>query len=134
MAKSDFDTNERFQRGLALRRRVLGEAHVARSLDAARADPFMLPMQQVTTEFGWGEIWSRPGLEPRMRSFLSVAFLTALGRHDELRTHIRGALNNGVTRDEIQELMLQAALYCGFPAGIEGTRIAKAVFDEMDAA
>lgn len=134
MAEIDFDKNDEFERGLEIRRRVLGEAHVGRSLDAARADPFMLPMQQLTTEFGWGRIWSRPGLEPRLRSFLSVAFLTALGRHDELRTHIRGALNNGLSREEIQELMLQAALYCGFPAGIEGTRIAKSVFDEVDSA
>ena len=133
MAKDDFDTNERFRRGLAMRRRVLGEAHVERSLDAARADAFLLPMQQLTTEFGWGEIWNRPGLEPRIRSFLSVAFLTALGRHDELRTHVRGALNNGVSREEIRELMIQAALYCGFPVGLVGTRIAKEVFDEVDA-
>lgn len=133
MANSDFDSNERFQRGLALRRRVLGEEHVERSLDSARMDPFMMPIQQITTEFGWGEIWSRPGLEPRIRSFLSVAFLTALGKHDELRIHIRGALNNGLSREELCELMLQAALYCGVPAGIEGTRIAKGVFDEIDA-
>ncbi|MCP5155246.1 MAG: carboxymuconolactone decarboxylase family protein [Ectothiorhodospiraceae bacterium] len=129
-----FDDNEAFRRGLALRREVLGEAHVERSLDRAREDPFLRVMQQLTTEFGWGTVWSRPGLPRKTRSFLAMAFLAANGKHDELRTHVRGAVRNGATRDEIAEVLLQAAVYCGFPVGLESFRIAKAVLDEMDAA
>lgn len=132
MASTGFDDNDRFRAGLALRRRVLGEAHVERSMAAAEADPFLLPIQQMTVEFGWGQVWNRPGLPLKTRSLLSVAFLCALGKHDELRTHVRGALRNGATKEELAEVLLQAALYCGMPAGLEGFRIAKQVIDEVN--
>ena len=92
MPDSVFDDNERFVAGLELRRRVLGERHVERSMAAALDDPFLAPIQQMTVEVGWGQVWNRPGLPLKVRSFLSVAFLAALGKHDELRTHIRGCL------------------------------------------
>ena len=130
MSDSVFDDNERFLAGLALRKRVLGESHVERSMTAALDDPFLRPIQQMTVEFGWGQVWNRPGLPLKVRSFLSVAFLAALGKHAELRTHIRGALNNGATPEELSEVLLQAAVYCGVPVGLECFRIAKEVLDE----
>ena len=130
MSDSVFDDNERFLAGLALRKRVLGESHVERSMTAALDDPFLRPIQQMSVEFGWGQVWNRPGLPLKVRSFLSVAFLAALGKHAELRTHIRGALNNGATPEEISEVLLQAAVYCGMPVGLECFRIAKEVLDE----
>lgn len=129
MSQTDFDRNDRFNQGLAVRREVLGSKHVDRSLAAAMDDPFLLPMQQLTVEFGWGDVWSRPGLPRKTRSFLSIAFLAALGKHDELRTHIVGALNNGATREELTEVLLQSAVYCGMPVGLECFRIAKEVLD-----
>ena len=134
MSDQEFDHNDAFERGLGLRKSVLGDAHVDRSLEAAKSDPFMLPIQQLTTEFGWGTIWDRPGLERKTRSFLACAFLLALGKHDEFRTHVRGAINNGASREELQELLIQAGLYCGFPVALEGTRLAKEVLDQLDAA
>jgi 4-carboxymuconolactone decarboxylase len=125
-----FDENERFRAGLALRKQVLGESHVERSMQTATDDSFLQPIQQMTVEFGWGQIWNRPGLDLKLRSFLAVAFLAALGKHAELRTHIRGALNNGATREELSEVLLQAALYCGMPVGLECFRIAREVLDE----
>ncbi len=133
MSDSVFDDNERFLAGLALRKRVLGESHVERSMTAALDDPFLRPIQQMTVEFGWGQVWNRPGLPLKLRSFLSVAFLVALGKHAELRTHIRGALNNGATPEELSEVLLQAAVYCGMPVGLECFRIAKEVLDERAA-
>ncbi len=130
MSDSVFDDNERFLAGLALRKRVLGESHVEQSMTAALDDPFLRPIQQMTVEFGWGQVWNRPGLPLKVRSFLSVAFLAALGKHAELRTHIRGALNNGATPEELSEVLLQAAVYCGMPVGLECFRIAKEVLDE----
>jgi 4-carboxymuconolactone decarboxylase len=129
MSQIDFDQNDRFKKGLAVRREVLGSKHVDRSLAAATDDPFLLPIQQLTVEFGWGDVWSRPGLPRKTRSLLSIAFLAALGKHDELRTHIVGALNNGATRDELTEVLLQSAVYCGMPVGLECFRIAKEVLD-----
>lgn len=130
---TDFDSNETFQKGLAIRREVLGDAHVERSLQAAQNDPFMLPIQQMATEYGWGQIWGRPGLPRKTRSFLSMAFLAALGKHTEFRTHVRGAVHNGASREEISEVILQASLYCGMPVGLECFRLAKEVLDEMGA-
>lgn len=126
-----FDENPTFKRGLEIRREVLGAQHVERSLQAAEDDPFLRPIQQMTTEYGWGQVWSRPGLPHKTRSFLSMAFLAALGKHAELRTHVRGAVRNGATREEISEVLIQAALYCGMPVGLECFRIAKEVLDEM---
>jgi 4-carboxymuconolactone decarboxylase len=133
MTDSVFDENERFLAGLALRKKVLGDEHVTRSMTAALDDPFLRPIQQMTVEFGWGYVWDREGLPLKLRSFLSVAFLAALGKHAELRTHIRGALNNGVTAEELSEVFLQAAVYCGMPVGLECFRIAKEVLDERSA-
>lgn len=132
MSDIEFEHNERFRAGLELRKRVLGEKHVERSMKAALDDPFLLPMQQMTVEVGWGQVWSRPGLPLKLRSFLSIAFLASLGRHDELRTHVRGALNNGATPEELSEVFLQAAVYCGMPVGLECFRIAKEVLDERE--
>ena len=131
--QKDFEQNENFTQGLEMRKKVLGDAHVERSLNKAQEDPFMLPIQQMATEFGWGQVWTRPGLPLKTRSFLSMAFLAALGKHDEFRVHVRGAVNNGATREEISELLLQASLYCGFPVGLECFRIAKEVLDQMKA-
>lgn len=130
MPESAFDENERFVAGLALRKRVLGEKHVERSMSAALGDSFLQPIQQMTVEFAWGQVWNRPGLPLKVRSFLSIAFLAALAKHDELRTHLRGALNNGATAEELSEVLLQAAVYCGMPVGLECFRIAKEVIDE----
>ena len=132
MSDDAFEHNERFERGLSLRRAVLGDAHVQRSLDKAAEDPFMVAIQQLTTEFGWGEVWARPGLERKTRSFLSMAFLAARGKTDEIKTHVRGAVNNGASREEISEVLIQAAVYCGFPVALECFRLAKEVLDEME--
>ena len=133
MTDSEFERNERFERGLALRKEVLGHDHVERSLARAEEDPFLLPIQQIAVEFGWGEVWSRPGLPLKTRSFLSIAYLAASGKLDELGAHVAGAVRNGASREEIREVLLQAALYCGMPAGLEAFRVAKRTLDELDA-
>ncbi len=133
MTDSQFEKNERFERGLALRKEVLGREHVERSLARAGKDPFLLPIQQLAVEFGWGEVWSRPGLPLKTRSFLSIAYLAALGKTDELGAHVAGAVRNGASREEIREVLLQAALYCGMPAGLEAFRAAKRALDDLDA-
>jgi 4-carboxymuconolactone decarboxylase len=119
---------ERFQAGLEKRREVLGAAHVDRSL--ANATEFGKPMQELVTEYCWGEVWTRPGLSPRDRSLLNIGMLTALNRNEELALHVRGALNNGCSTEEIQEVLLQTAIYCGVPAAISGFRVAQGVLDE----
>ena len=123
---------ERFDRGLEIRRRVLGSEYVDRALESA--DEFNGPMQALVTEYCWGEIWGRPGLEPKTRSLLNLAMFSALNRPHEIKTHVRGALNNGVTREEIDEVFLQVAIYCGVPAAIDSFRIAREVFDEQSTA
>lgn len=115
-----FDT-EQFRRGLAVRRAVLGDAYVDRSL--ANVDPFLAPLQKLITEWCWGEVWTRPGLERKTRSMLNLAMLTALNRPNEIRIHARGALANGVTVEEMQEILLQAAIYCGVPAALDASKI-----------
>jgi 4-carboxymuconolactone decarboxylase len=117
-----------FERGLATRRAVLGSDYVDRSI--ATADDFNRPMQELVTQYCWDEIWNRPGLDRRTRSLLNLAMLTALNRPHELKLHVRGALNNGVTREEIREVFLQAAIYCGVPAAIDSFRTAREVFDQ----
>lgn len=134
MPQQEFEKNENFDKGVALRKAVLGDAHVERSLSKAAEDPFMLPIQQLTTEVGWGLVWARPGLSRNVRSMLSVALLAALGKEDELQNHILGALNNGVTKDEIQEVLLHTTVYAGFPVGLQAFRTAKAFFDAQEAA
>jgi 4-carboxymuconolactone decarboxylase len=121
-----------FKKGLAVRRDVLGGDYVDGSL--ARADDFNAAFQQMTTEVAWGMIWTRPGLPRKTRSLLNLAMLTALNRPHEIKLHVKGALNNGVTREEISEVFLQAGVYCGVPAAIDAFRTAKEVFDEIDKA
>ncbi len=121
--------NDRFERGLAARKEVLGAEHVGRSLGSA--SDFSRPMQQLVTEYCWGEIWTRPGLDRRTRSLINLAMLTALGRQHELGVHVRGAINNGCEVDEIREVLLQAAIYCGVPAAMESFRTADQVLTEL---
>jgi 4-carboxymuconolactone decarboxylase len=122
---------KRYEEGLAVRKAVLGAEHVEKSLRAA--DDFTRPMQELVTEYCWGEIWTRPGLDRKTRSFLNLAMLTALNRPHEIKLHVRGALNNGLTRDELMEVFLQSAIYCGVPAALDAMRVAKEVFAEMEA-
>ena len=133
MTDSAFERNDRFDRGLALRKEVLGREHVERSLARAEEDPFLLPIQQLAVEVGWGWVWSGPALPRKTRSFLSIAYLAAQGKHDELGAHVAGAVRNGASREEIQEVLLQAALYCGMPVGLEAFRVAKRALDDLDA-
>lgn len=121
--------SEAFERGLKTRREVLGDAYVDASLN--KATDFSWPMQQLVTEYCWDEIWNRPGLSRRDRSILNLGMLSALNRQHELRTHVRGALNNGLTKEEIAEVFLQVAIYCGVPAAIDSFRSAQQVFDEL---
>lgn len=118
--------------GDRIRRQVLGDAHVERSRSAA--SEFARPLQDLVTEYCWGAVWTRPGLELRVRSLLNVAMLTALGKPDELQLHVRGAIRNGCTVEEIQEVLLQAAVYCGVPAALEASRNVKAALDGMSGA
>ena len=133
MKDSKFERNDRFDRGLALRKEVLGREHVERSLDRAEEDPFLLPIQQLAVEVGWGWVWSGPALPRKTRSFLSIAYLAAQGKVDELGAHVAGAVRNGASRDEIREVLLQAALYCGMPVGLDAFRVAKRALDDLDA-
>jgi len=119
-----------FDAGLKMRMKVLGEAHVKRSLQ--EVDDFNRDLQQIVTGFAWGQIWTRPGLSLRERSILNLGMLTALNRPHEFKVHVRGALNNGLSREEIRELLLQTAIYCGFPAAIEAFRLAREVFKDID--
>ena len=119
-----------YDEGLALRRAVLGAEYVDKAIHSA--DEFTKPMQDLVTEYCWGAVWTRPGLDRRTRSFLNLAMLTALNRPHEIRLHVLGALNNGITRDEIREVFLQSAIYCGVPAALDAMRVAKEVFSEVD--
>ena len=121
---------KRYEEGLAVRKAVLGAEYVDQSLRSA--DDFTGPMQDLVTEYCWGEIWSRPGLDRRTRSFLNLAMLTALNRPHEIKLHVRGALNNGLTRKELMEVFLQSAIYCGVPAALDAMRAAKEVLAEID--
>ena len=125
-------TDDVYETGLAIRREVVGREYVDRSL--AEADDFTRPLQELVTKYCWGEVWSRPGLERRDRSLINLAMIAALNRPHELKLHVRGALNNGVSRDEIREVLLQVAIYCGMPAALDSFRVAKEVFREVDAA
>jgi 4-carboxymuconolactone decarboxylase len=126
------ETDGRLARGLATRREVLGDEHVDRSLSGATE--FTAIAQDFVTEYCWGDVWTRPGLDRRTRSLINLGMLTALNRMHEFRVHVRGAINNGCTMDEIRETLLQAIVYCGAPAGLESFREAQAVLDEMAAA
>lgn len=128
---SDLTSREQFEAGLAVRRAVLGDAYVDRSL--ASIDDFTRDLQELVTEYCWGRVWTREELPRQTRSILNLAMMTALNRPHELAIHVRGALNNGVTRIEIREVLLQAAIYCGVPAALDAFRVARSVFDEVDA-
>jgi 4-carboxymuconolactone decarboxylase len=119
---------ETFDKGLATRREVLGDAYVDAALK--NVTDFNIDLQEWVTQSAWGEVWTRPGLDRRTRSMLNLAMLTALNRPHELKTHLQGALNNGVTVDEIKEVLLQTAVYCGAPAAIDAFRIASQVVAE----
>ena len=121
---------ELFEKGLAIRKSVLGAEFVERSI--ASADDFNRPMQELTTEYCWGWCWGRPGLDKKTRSTINLAMIAALNRPHELKMHVKGALVNGLTKDEIREILLQVAIYCGIPAGVDSFRIAKEAFAELD--
>jgi 4-carboxymuconolactone decarboxylase len=121
---------ETYQRGLEIRSAVLGEAYVNRAL--ADADEFTQPLQDLVTEYCWGAVWGRDGLPRKTRSMLNLAMIPILNRPNELRTHIKGSLTNGVTREEICEIFLQVAIYAGVPAAVDSFRIAREVFAELD--
>ena len=121
--------SEKFERGLKTRRAVLGSDYVDNSL--AQADDFNWSMQQLTTEWCWDEVWNRPGLDRRSRSILNLGMIAALNRPHEFKLHLRGAINNGLTKDELKEIFLQIGVYCGVPAAMDSFRIAKEVFKEM---
>lgn len=119
-----------YDAGLAMRRAVLGEDYVDNAI--AGADDFSRPLQDLVTGVGWGAFWTRPGLDRKTRSLITIALLSMLNRHTELKNHLRGALNNGATREEIREVMIHMIPYCGFPAAIDGFRTALVLFDEID--
>jgi len=126
---SDKTHEESYQEGLQIRREVLGAQHVDRSV--AEVSDFVRPIQELVTEYCWGMVWSREGLPRKTRSLLNIVMLTALNRSHELGLHIRGALTNGVTVEEIQEALLQAAIYVGVPAALESFRVADAILKEQ---
>ena len=122
-------TGELYDRGLEMRKHVLGDAHVQQSLDAA--SDFSRDIQELVTEYCWGAVWTRDGLDLKTRSAINLAMLTALNRGHELSVHVRGALNNGMTSDEIKEVLMQTAIYCGVPAALESFRIAEKTIREI---
>tara|TARA_B110000503_G_scaffold36706_1_gene60042 strand:- start:34711 stop:35097 length:387 start_codon:yes stop_codon:yes gene_type:complete len=124
-------SSKKYYDGLKVRKEVLGDKYVDKAINSAT--DFNRPMQELVTEYCWGTIWTRDGLPRKTRSLLNLAMLTALNRPHEVAAHVRGAINNGCSKDEIMETFLQAAIYCGVPAGIDSFRTASAVFDEMDA-
>lgn len=121
-------SDDQRRRGMEVRRRVLGDAHVDRAEKSKTK--LTAEFQDLLTRYAWGEIWARPGLDPRLRSCITIAMLVALGREEELAIHLRGALNNGVTLDEIKEVLLQTAVYCGIPAANSAFRVAAAVLPD----
>jgi 4-carboxymuconolactone decarboxylase len=122
---------QRFERGLEIRKAVLGAEFVEGAIRSA--DDFNRPMQELVTEYCWGAVWGREGLSRKTRSMLNLAMISALNRPHELKMHVRGALRNGVTREEIREVLLQVAIYCGIPAGVDAFRTAREVLAELDA-
>ena len=124
------DDREHYEQGMSVRRAVLGDEHVDRSLK--NRNDFNQDFQDLITRYAWGEIWTRPGLPRHTRSLLTLAMMVALNRTDELRMHLRAAFNNGVSRNEIKEVLLQTAIYCGVPAANSAFHVADAVFAEMD--
>jgi 4-carboxymuconolactone decarboxylase len=123
-------TDNPYDRGMAVRREVLGDSYVEQA--AAKTTDFSRDFQQIVTEFAWGTIWTRPGLDRRSRSMITLTALIARGHHEELALHIRGALRNGLTREEIKEVLLQAAVYCGVPDANSAFRVAQRALDEAE--
>lgn len=121
---------ELYEKGLAVRREVLGAEYVDNAIK--NADEFNQAIQELVTQYCWGEIWTRPKLDRRTRSIINLSMLTALNRPHEMKLHVRGAINNGLTKEEISEILLQTAIYCGVPAAIDSFRVAKEVFKEME--
>lgn len=125
------DERERYQQGMSARRAVLGDKHVDRTLK--HRNDFNDAFQDLITRYAWGEIWTRPGLARGTRSLITIAIMVALNRNDELKMHLRAAVHNGVTREEIKEVLLQTAIYCGVPAANSAFHAAEEVFVELDA-
>ncbi len=121
---------ELFEIGLQIRREVLGAEYVDNSI--SQADDFNRPLQELVTEYCWGAVWSRPGISRKMRSLLNLAMLTALNRPHEVKLHLKGALDNGCSKEEIMEVLLQTAIYCGVPAAVDSFRLAREVFSEIE--
>ena len=121
---------ELFEIGLKIRREVLGAEYVDKSI--SQADDFNRPLQELVTEYCWGSVWSRPGISRKMRSLINLAMITALNRPNELKLHLKGALNNGCSKEEIMEVLLQTAIYCGVPAAVDSFRLAREVFSEIE--
>lgn len=124
---ADKEASKDFDAGLATRKQVMGEDFVASAF--GNATPFTLPMQHYITRNAWGDVWQRPGLDLKTRSLITVAILTSMGKQHELKGHVRGALNNGATAEEIQEVLLHASVYCGVPTAVEAFRSAAEVVD-----
>jgi len=123
--------SEMFEKGLKVRKEVVGAEYVEKQLK--EADAFNMPLQELVTEYCWGWLWNRPGLPRKTRSLLNVAMLSVLNRHTELKSHVKGAIRNGCTREEISEVLLQVAVYGGVPAGVESFRLAREAFKELEA-
>ncbi len=121
---------ELFEKGLAIRKSVIGAEFVDKAL--ASADDFNMPLQELVTEYCWGAVWGREGLEKKTRSLLNIAMLSVLNRPHELKVHVKGALRNGATREEIREVLLQVAIYAGVPAAVDSFRVAKEALTELD--
>ena len=121
-------SKEVYEKGLSIRREVLGADYVDNAIRSA--DDFNRPLQELVTEYCWGAVWGRPGLPKKTRSMLNLAMLTALNRPHELKLHVKGALKNGVTREEIMEVLLQTGIYCGVPAAVDAFRTAREAFKE----
>jgi 4-carboxymuconolactone decarboxylase len=132
MTMNETTRGETYEAGLAMRKQVLGAAHVERSL--GQVTEFSRPIQELVTEYCWGAVWTRDGIDPKTRSMLNLAMLAALNRGHELGVHVRGAIRNGVTVEEIQEVLMQVGIYVGVPAALEAFRIAESKIDEMKAA
>lgn len=120
----------KFEEGLQIRREVLGNEYVDKAI--SQMDEFSRPLQELVTEYCWGTVWARPELPRKIRSIINLAMLTALNRPHELKIHIRGALNNGCTKEEIREVLLQTAIYCGVPAAVDSFRVMKEVFAQLE--
>lgn len=121
---------ELFEIGLQIRREVLGAEYVDKSI--SQADDFNRPLQELVTEYCWGTVWSRPGISRKMRSLINLAMLTALNRPHEVKLHLKAAFNNGCSKEEIMEVLLQTAIYCGVPAAVDSFRLARDVFSEIE--